>query len=102
MSYKKIVYKNIKYKKRATTKFSIATGELLAAQELVVKKLYKESVIHLYFCSFNLAQAALADILKTDKHSTVEREFNRKYGRGKGLIAKKYVQLYERAIAKRR
>ena len=94
MKSKRIVYSNIRQKKKATTKFSISTGELLAAQELVAKGLYKESVIHLYFCSFNLAQATLADILKSDKHSTVEREFNGKYGRGKGVIAKKYVRLH--------
>jgi uncharacterized protein (UPF0332 family) len=94
MKSKRIIYSNIRQKKKATTKFSIATGELMAAQELITKGLFKESVIHLYFCSFNLAQATLADILKSDKHSTVEREFNRKYGRGRGIVPQKYVRLH--------
>jgi uncharacterized protein (UPF0332 family) len=94
MPSKTINYKKIIHKKKASTNFSLATGELLAANELVTKKLYKEAIVHLYFSSFYLAQSTLADTLKSDAHKTVDSEFNRKYGRGKGAIPKLYVKLH--------
>jgi uncharacterized protein (UPF0332 family) len=94
MAIKLIDYKKVLHKKKASTNFSLATGELLAATELVNRKLYKEAIVHLYFCSFYLAQSTLADVLKSDAHKIVDSEFNRKYGRGKAAIPKLYVKLH--------
>lgn len=94
MPSKVIDYKKVLHKKKASTNFSLATGELLAATELVSKKLYKEAIVHLYFCSFYLAQSTLADVLKSDAHKTVDAELNKKYGRGTGAIPRLYVKLH--------
>lgn len=83
--------------KQANTKFSIALSEFDAAEKLFENELYRESVSHLYKCSFFLAQAICAETLRSNSsHKPVQTELNRLYGRGKREIAKRYVTLHNR------
>lgn len=91
---KNITFELIKHKKKSSTFFALATGEYEAAKLLVEEELYKESVVHLYFSAFYLAQSVLVDILKSNGHKTVATEFNKKYGKGDNLIPKRYVNFY--------
>lgn len=90
-----IDFNNPKKKKQANTKLSVALGEYEAASALIEKKFYRESVIHLYFCSFYLSQAVCADLLKPNpSHKNVETQLNKKYGKGGGEVPKLYVKLH--------
>lgn len=93
---KKLSYSTIKHKKKASTMFSLATGELLAAEVLVEKEMYREAVIHIYFCAYYLAQSVLMDVLKSNSHKLVAMEFNKRYGKGQSFIPKTYVEFYNK------
>lgn len=92
-----IDHKDPKTKKVASTKFTLATDELYAANCLIEEEHYKESIIHLYFCSFYLSNAVCADIVGDNtNHRRVETELNKRYGRGNGQISASYVKLHNR------
>jgi hypothetical protein len=91
---RKLVYENINDKKRASTFFSLASGELAAANELVNSKLYKAAVIHLYLCSTYLAQSSVADKITLSNTQSVDELFNAKYGSGVGVIPISYINLF--------
>lgn len=74
---------------------ALGLGEYAAAEILIEKGVYRESLTHLYFCSYYLSQAVCADVLTSKtSHKNVERQLNKKYGEGGGKIAKRYVQLH--------
>lgn len=49
-----------KQKKRSSTLLSLALSELEASETLVEAELFREALVHMYFCCFHASQALLA------------------------------------------
>ena len=90
---KKLAY-TVRQKKRASTLLSLGLSELEAAEKLIEAKLYREAVVHMYFCSFYTSQAVLASILKSNpSHKNVETQLHKVYGKSR-KFPRRYVDLH--------
>ncbi len=81
-------------KKKASTLLSLGLSELEAAESLIEAELFRESVVHLYFCAFYVSQALLQNQLSTKSgHEAVERQLHKTYGRSR-WFRRRYVELH--------
>jgi len=81
-------------KKKASTMLSLGQSEFEAAENLIDAELFRESVVHLYFCAFYVSQALLQNELSTkNSHEAVERQLHRTYGRSR-WFRRRYVDLH--------
>ena len=85
---------NPRQRKKASNLLSLAKGELVAAHALLEKELYRESVVHMYFCCFYLARALLVREMsgKNATHRSVERNLHETYSKTKRMPS--YVKLH--------
>lgn len=73
---------------------ALGASERDAAQKLIEAGLYREAVVHLYFTCFYVSQAVLCHVVAANpKHSHVETELHRTYGR-KRDFPRRYVELH--------
>ncbi|MFC1667648.1 HEPN domain-containing protein [Candidatus Omnitrophota bacterium] len=85
---------NYRQKRRASTLLALGLSEYEAAEVLIKNNLFREAVVHIYFCSFYLTQALLCDKLPTNpSHKNVERVLHRAYGRSK-YFPRRYVEFH--------
>ncbi|WP_439578896.1 hypothetical protein, partial [Elioraea sp.] len=56
---KKLEY-SYKQTRQASTLLSLCLSELEASEVLVERELFREAIVHMYFCSFYVSQALLA------------------------------------------
>jgi len=81
-------------KKKASTLLSLGLSELEAAENLVEAELYREAVVHLYFCAYYVSQALLQNELSTkSSHDAVERQLHKTYGKSR-WFRRRYVDLH--------
>lgn len=81
-------------KKKASTLLSLGLSELEAAENLINAELFRESVVHLYFCAFYVSQALLQNDLGTkSSHDAVERQLHKTYGKSH-WFRRRYVDLH--------
>ena len=89
----KLIY-DIKQRKRASTLLTLASTEIEAAKLLIDSKLFRETVIHLYFGAFYISQAFLCEhISLRPSHKAVDTQLHRVYGRSK-VFPKRYLKLH--------
>lgn len=85
-----------KQKRRASTRLSLALSELEASETLVQRELFREALVHMYFCSFYTSQALLAKVLSANpSHKNVESQLHKTHGRSKAF-PRRYVELHTR------
>jgi uncharacterized protein (UPF0332 family) len=90
---KKLCY-DIKQRKKASTFLALTTNEIEAAELLIEKELFRQTVIHLYSGSFYISQALLCKHLKGNPtHAAVDSELHRSYGR-KVDFPRRYIKLH--------
>lgn len=83
-----------KQKKRASTLLSLALSEFEASEKLVEHALYREAVVHMYFCCFYASQALLVRYVTTKPtHKTLEGQLHKVYGKAKSF-PRRYVELH--------
>ncbi len=93
MSRLKLTY-DIKHKKLASTLVSLGLSEFEAAETLIEKELYRESVVHMYFTCFYLTQSLLVGNLRVNpSHKSVEAMLHKVYGRSLD-VPKRYIDLH--------
>lgn len=82
-------------KKKASTLLSLGRSELEAAENLIEAELYREAVMHLYFCAYYVSQALLQNELGGAKnsHKAVERQLHNTYGKS-SWFRRRYVDLH--------
>lgn len=82
-------------KKKASTFLSLGLSELEASQLLIEGQLYREAVVHLYFCAYYVSQALLQNQLTSRRptHETIDSQLHRTYGRAK-WFPRKFVELH--------
>jgi uncharacterized protein (UPF0332 family) len=84
----------LRKKKKASTLLSLGQSELEAAENLIEAKLYREAVVHLYFCAYYVTQALLQNELGAKStHDAVERQLHRTYGKSR-WFCRRYVNLH--------
>jgi len=54
-------------KKKAGALLSLGLSELGAAESLIEAELYRDAVVHLYFCVYNVTQAVLQNELSAKR-----------------------------------
>ncbi len=96
---------NFQQRKKASTLLSLAQGELASAQALFNEGFYRESVVHMYFTCFYLAQAFLAHKIQSKgrgmpNHKRIASAFNEAYGR-RARFPRAYVQLHNELLGLR-
>lgn len=85
---------DLKKKKKASTLLSLGLSEIEAAETLVQGELYREAVVHLYFCVYYVTQALLQNHLKKkNSHVFVEVTLHKVYGKSK-WFPRRYVELH--------
>lgn len=83
-----------KHKKRASTLLSLASSELEASNILVEHELYREALVHMYFCCFYISQALLIKQIKANpNHKNLETQLHKAYGRSKSF-PRRYIDLH--------
>ncbi len=81
-------------KKKASTLLSLGLSELEAAENLVAAELYREAVVHLYFCAFYVSQSLLQNELGAkSSHEAVERQLHKTYGKSL-WFRRRYIELH--------
>lgn len=81
-------------KKKASTLLSLGLSEIEAAESLVDAGLFRESVVHLYFCAYYVSQALLQNELGAkSSHEAVERQLHKTYGKSR-WFRRRYVDLH--------
>lgn len=81
-------------KKKASMLLSLGLSELEAAENLIEAELYREAVVHLYFCAYYVTQALLQNELgKKSSHDAVERQLHKTYGKSQ-WFRRRYVDLH--------
>jgi uncharacterized protein (UPF0332 family) len=84
-----------KQKKRASTRLSLALSELEASETLVERELFREALMHMYFCCFYASQALLAEFLTANpSHKNVEAQLHKTYGKSK-VFPNRYIELHK-------
>lgn len=85
---------DVRKKKRASTLLALGLSELQAAENLIEAALFREAVVHLYFCSYYISQSLLQDDLgRKSSHEHVESLLHKAYGRS-GWFPRRYVNLH--------
>ncbi len=83
-----------KQKKRSSTLISLALSEFEAAEKLVESSLYREALIHMYFCSFYLSNSLLVKVVSTKPtHKNLEAQLHKAYGKSK-VFPRRYIDLH--------
>ena len=81
-------------KKKASTLLSLGLSELEAAESLIAAQLYRESVVHLYFCAYYVTQSLLQNELGAkSSHDAVERQLHKVHGKST-WFKRTYVELH--------
>lgn len=81
-------------KKKASTLLSLGLSELDAAENLVEAELYREAVVHLYFCAYYVSQSLLQNELGAkSSHEAVERQLHKTHGKSR-WFRRRYVDLH--------
>lgn len=81
-------------KKKASTLLSLGLSELEAAGNLVDAELYREAVVHLYFCAYYVSQSLLQNDLRAkSSHEAVERQLHKTYGKS-SWFRRRYIDLH--------
>ena len=85
---------NPEQKKKASTFLSIAKGEFESAEVLIEKELYRESIVHMYFCCFYIAKAFLVHKIRSNAgHKSVDINLHKFYSKNK-KIPNFYIKLH--------
>ncbi len=85
-----------KRKKRASTLLSLALSELEASETLIERRLYREALVHMYFCCFYASQSLLiAYVTANPSHKYLEAQLHKQYGKSKSF-PRRYVELHTR------
>lgn len=83
-----------KQKKRASTLLSLSLSELEASETLVEHELFREALVHMYFCCFYVSQALLVKQVATNpSHKNLEVQLHKAYGKSK-TFPRRYVDLH--------
>jgi uncharacterized protein (UPF0332 family) len=83
-----------KQKKRASTLLSLSLSELEASETLVEHELFRESLVHMYFCCFYVSQALLVkQVSSNPSHKNLEAQLHKTYGKSKAF-PRRYVDLH--------
>lgn len=83
-------------KKKASTKIALGMSEFEAASVLIQDGLFREAIVHLYFCSYYLAQSFLQNQLgKSNGHKHVESCLHKTYGRS-AWFPRRYIELHSK------
>lgn len=83
-----------KQKKRASTLLSLALSELEASETLVEHELFREALVHMYFCCFYASQALLVKrVTANPSHKNLEAQFHKAYGKSR-IFPRRYVDLH--------
>lgn len=83
-----------KQKKRASTQLSLALSELEASETLIGHELYREALVHMYFCCFYASQALLVKHLPANpSHKNIEAQLHKAYGKSR-IFPRRYVDLH--------
>jgi uncharacterized protein (UPF0332 family) len=89
----KIEY-TFKQKKRASTLLSLGLSELEASETLAEKLLYREALVHMYFCCFYVSQALLVKHVHSNpSHKNLENQLHKVYGKSK-VLPRRYIDLH--------
>ena len=81
-------------KKKASTLLSLGLSELEAAETLIEKELYREAIVHLYFCAYYITQSLLQNYLgRKNSHEFVESSLHKIYGKC-SWFPRRYVDLH--------
>lgn len=81
-------------KKKASTLLALGLSELEAAGTLVESELFREAIVHLYFCSYYVTQGLLQNQLgQKNSHAFVETQLHKIYGRAK-WFPRRYIELH--------
>ncbi|MFA6055523.1 MAG: HEPN domain-containing protein [Thermodesulfovibrionales bacterium] len=90
-----------KLKKRASSLLALGTSEYEAAEKLIETGLYRESVVHLYFTCFYIAQALLCGKVAANvSHRSLNAQMHNVYGRKKDF-PRRYVELHTKLYNQR-
>jgi uncharacterized protein (UPF0332 family) len=82
-------------KKRASTLLSLALSELEASQALNERALYREALVHMYFCCYYGSQSLLVkQVPANPSHRAVEAALHKAYGKSK-TFPRRYVRLHD-------
>lgn len=83
-----------KQKKRASTLLSLSLSELEASETLVDHELFREALVHMYFCCFYVSQALLIkQVAANPSHKNLEAQLHKAYGKSKAF-PRRYVELH--------
>lgn len=83
-----------KQKKRASTLLSLALSELEASETLVERELFREALVHMYFCCFYASQSLLVkQVSSNPTHKNLETQLHRAYGKSSDF-PRRYVELH--------
>lgn len=83
-----------KQKKRASTLLSLSLSELEASETLVDRELFREALVHMYFCCFYTSQALLVkQVAVNPSHKNLEAQLHKAYGKSK-TFPRRYVELH--------
>ena len=83
-----------KQKRRASTLLSLSLSELEASDTLVEKELFREALVHMYFCCFYVSQALLVKQIGTKpSHKNLEAQLHKTYGKSKAF-PRRYVDIH--------
>lgn len=81
-------------KKRASTFLSLGLSEYEASENLIASGLYREAVVHLYFCSYYISQSLLQNhIGRKTAHQFIDSQLHKVYGR-RSWLPRRYVELH--------
>jgi uncharacterized protein (UPF0332 family) len=83
-----------KQKKRASTLLSLSLSELEASETLVDRALFREALVHMYFCCFYASQALLVKQMAAHpSHKNLETQLHKVYGK-LHAFPRRYVDLH--------
>lgn len=83
-----------KQKKRASTMMALGSSEREAAESLIAKEKLREAVVHLYFSTYFISQALLADKIESKtNHKSLEAALHRHFGR-RNDFPRRYIDLH--------
>ncbi|CAG9233852.1 HEPN domain-containing protein [Burkholderia gladioli] len=83
-----------KQKKHASTLLSLSLSELEASETLVGHELFREAIVHMYFCCFYASQALLIKhVPSKPSHKNLEAQMHKIYGKSK-VFPRRYVDIH--------
>lgn len=85
---------NPQKKKKASTLLALGLSEFEAASVLIQDELFREAIVHLYFCSYYVTQSLLQNQLgNSNNHKFVEGCLHKTYGKAK-WFPRRYIDLH--------